>query len=321
MKIGKKVLNQSRMHNDILRNMCGGKELTRDQLIQPLFFHEHESADVLIEGLGENRILHDNNIIDSIAKDMKNGCRNFILFFVPRLKTNNSFNTKFCENILKKIKIEFQSDIQVWVDLCICSFTKTGHCCLFKQNKIDLENSLNVMSNFALSFANGGADGIAPSSMLFGVVKSIRQSLDKNNFNHVPIMSYSTKFASNFYGPFRAAADSTPAFGDRTGYQLDYNDYEKAIQSSITFSEEGADLMMVKPGLLSLDLIKPINEKTSKPVGAYQVSGEYSSLVYLAEKKLIDFDKGLLETWSSLKRGGAQYIISYGARYAKRLGI
>ena len=177
------------------------------------------------------------------------------------------------------------------------------------------------MSNFALSFANGGADGIAPSSMLFGVVKSIRQSLDKNNFNHVPIMSYSTKFSSNFYGPFRAAADSTPAFGDRTGYQLDYNDYEKAIQSSITFSEEGADLMMVKPGLLSLDLIKPINEKTSKPVGAYQVSGEYSSLVYLAEKKLIDFDKGLLETWSSLKRGGAQYIISYGARYAKRLGI
>jgi|TARA_B110000014_G_scaffold258918_1_gene245809 porphobilinogen synthase len=177
------------------------------------------------------------------------------------------------------------------------------------------------MSDIGLSYVRGGADGIAPSSMLNGIVNSARMKLDSHNFKHIPIMSYSTKFASNFYGPFRAAADSSPSFGDRTSYQLDYTDKENAIKSSIKFSDEGADLLMVKPGLLSLDLIEPIALKTKKPIGAYQVSGEYSSLVYLADNKLIDFDSGLLETWSSFKRAGAQYIISYGSRYAKRLGI
>ena len=157
--------------------------------------------------------------------------------------------------------------------------------------------------------------------MIKGVVSKIRSTLDLNNFNQVPIMSYSTKFASNFYGPFREAADSTPQFGDRSDYQLDFKSRSEAIDSSIRYANEGADLLMVKPGLLSLDLIKPIIEKTKKQVGAYLVSGEYASLIQLAKDNLINYEKALLETWFTLKRAGAQFIITYAARNAKELGF
>ena len=307
--------------NEIINNMSLKHKFVRDQLVQPIFIHEDEKSESSIPGLGKNRILFKSNVIESISRDLKNGCRNFILFFVPKNKSNTRFNAEFQEDILLKIKKEFDSEIVIWVDLCLCSFTKSGHCCLFEDQKINYTESLKIMSDIGLSYVRGGADGIAPSSMLNGIVNSARMKLDSHNFKHIPIMSYSTKFASNFYGPFRAAADSSPSFGDRASYQLDYTDKENAIKSSIKFSDEGADLLMVKPGLLSLDLIEPISLKTKKPIGAYQVSGEYSSLVYLADNKLIDFDSGLLETWSSFKRAGAQYIISYGSRYAKRLGI
>jgi porphobilinogen synthase len=152
-------------------------------------------------------------------------------------------------------------------------------------------------------------------------VARIRAALDEKGFELVPIMSYSTKFASNFYGPFRNAADSAPQFGDRRHYQLDVRHRTDAINSSIRCAEEGADLLMVKPGMTSLDLIRPINERTGRQVGAYQVSGEYAGLALLAEHGLIKFDEALLETWHVFKRAGAQYIITYGARYARRLGI
>ncbi len=311
-----------RLHNnEIINNMSLESKFVRDQLVQPIFIHEDEKNETTIPGLGKNKILFESNIIETISDDVKNGCRNFILFFVPKTKSNNQFITSFQENILLKIKKEFGSEVEIWVDLCLCSFTITGHCCLFEGENINYADSLEIMSDIALSYVRGGADGIAPSSMLNGIVHSVRKKLDLHDFKHIPIMSYSTKFASNFYGPFRAAADSSPSFGDRTSYQLDCTDKENAIESSVRFSEEGADLLMVKPGLLSLDLIQPIIEKTKKPVGAYQVSGEYSSLVYLADNKLIDFDSGLLETWSTFKRAGAQYIISYGSRYAKKLGL
>ncbi len=307
--------------NEIFFNMILKRDFVRDQLVQPIFVHENNDNKSGIPGLGKNKILFESNVIENISKDILNGCRNFIFFFVPKSKSTVRFNTNFQEKVLSILKKEFGEEIKIWVDLCLCSFTETGHCCLFKDNKINYDLSLEVMSDIALSYAHGGADGIAPSSMLVGIVNSVRKKLDLNKFEHIPIMSYSTKFASNFYGPFRAAADSSPSFGDRTSYQLDYTDRENAIESSLIFSKEGADLLMVKPGLLSLDLIQPISLKSKKPVGAYQVSGEYSSLVYLADNKLIDFDAGLLETWSTFKRAGAQYIISYGSRYAKRLGI
>src|SRR6267142_1851220 len=145
--------------------------------------------------------------------------------------------------------------------------------------------------------------------------------LDEKGFELVPVMSYSTKFASNFYGPFRNAADSAPQFGDRRHYQLDVRNRSDAIASSVRCAAEGADLLMVKPGMTSLDLIRPINQQTGRQVGAYQVSGEYAGLVLLAEQGLIKFEEALIETWHVFKRAGAQYIVTYGARYAQRLGI
>lgn len=294
---------------------------SRDQLIQPIFINDSLDDSKEIDGLNDNKVYSYKNVIRKIESDLKKGCKNFIIFFVPKNKSDSDFSSIFQNQILNKIKKEFGETINIWVDLCICSMTKTGHCCIFENKKIDFKKSLEIMSKLALSYAQGGADGIAPSSMLIGVVRAVREILDDNNFKLIPIMSYSTKFASNFYGPFRIAANSSPVFGDRKSYQLDYKSKEIAIESSVKFSKEGADLLMVKPGILSLDLINPIHKITKKPVGAYQVSGEYSSLVKLSESKLIDFDSGLLETWSSMKRAGANYIISYGAREAKRLGI
>jgi len=186
---------------------------------------------------------------------------------------------------------------------------------------IKLEQTLDELGRSAVAFAEAGADGISPSDMMDGRVARIRAALDENGFNLVPVMSYSTKFASNFYGPFRNAADSAPQFGDRRHYQLDVRNRSDALASSVRCAEEGADLLMVKPGLTSLDLIRPIHERTALQVGAYQVSGEYAGMSLLAEQGLIKFEEALLETWHVFKRAGAQYIITYGARYAKQLGI
>ena len=154
-----------------------------------------------------------------------------------------------------------------------------------------------------------------------GRTNKIRLALDENNYDLIPIMSYSSKFASNFYGPFRDAADSTPSFGDRKHYQLDYRNKNDALRASTRCAEEGADLLMVKPGLYSLDLIQPINNLTGLMVGAYQVSGEYAGINLASENNLLDLNKGLFESWHVMKRAGAQFIITYGARKSKELGF
>jgi porphobilinogen synthase len=173
----------------------------------------------------------------------------------------------------------------------------------------------------AVAAAAAGADGVAPSDMMDGRTAHLRRALDEAGHGEIPVMSYSTKFASQFYGPFRSAADSAPAFGDRRHYQIDVRSRRDAIESSVRCADEGADLLMVKPAMTSLDLIGPIAEVTGAPVGAYQVSGEYASLLALGERGLADADGALLETWLVLRRAGAAFIITYGARRARQLGL
>ena len=192
---------------------------------------------------------------------------------------------------------------------------------LITKKNIDLSSTLSTLSKIALNYSQAGVDGIAPSDMMDGRTASIRKILDDNKYNLVPIMSYSSKFASNFYGPFRYAADSAPSFGDRKQYQLDYRNKSEAIRASVRCFEEGADLLMVKPGQGSIDLIEEIKIKTGLMVGAYQVSGEYAGIALAAEKELLNFNNALLESWHVMKRAGAQFIISYGARKSKELGI
>ena len=307
------------LSNEILKNMCSDTAFLKDQLIQPIFIKESNENSNSIIGLGKNKLFNLNDALKRIEKDLKKECRNFLLFPVQNEKFENDFNVSFTEKTITNIKETFGSDIFLWIDLCICSLTKSGHCCIFTNEKIDINESLKCMTKIASSYANSGVDGIAPSSMTPGIVKNVRSMLDKKNKEDTPIMSYSSKFASNFYGPFREAANSAPQFGDRKQYQLDVRSKESAIASSISYAKEGADLLMVKPGLTSIDLISDIHTKTKKPVGAYHVSGEYAGIEILSQKKLLNFDAAMSEVWDAFKRAGAQFIISYAARDANRI--
>ena len=308
--------------NKILRNMCVNTTFLKDQLIQPIFVSENIESKKEIPGIPNNFVMNLKESIQQIELDLKNNQKNFLLFMIPKDKKDSDFNFNFQQNVISTIKNTFKNDMLLWADVCLCSMTTHGHCCLFDNNKnIDLSSSLSILSKIALNYAEAGVDGIAPSDMMDGRTASIRKILDDNKYNLVPIMSYSTKFASNFYGPFRYAADSAPSFGDRKQYQLDYRNKSEAIRASVRCFEEGADLLMVKPGQGSIDLIQEIKIKTGLMVGAYQVSGEYAGIALAAEKELLNFNNALLESWHVMKRAGAQFIISYGARKSKELGI
>tara|TARA_B100000029_G_scaffold422258_1_gene428890 strand:+ start:1235 stop:2197 length:963 start_codon:yes stop_codon:yes gene_type:complete len=308
--------------NNILRNMCVETTFLKDQLIQPIFISNNVENKKEIPGIPNNYVMNLNDSIKQIESDLKTKQRNFLIFMVPKNKNEFNFNLEFQKEVILKIKEKFKNEIFLWADVCLCSMTTHGHCCLFDNNQnIDLINSISALSQIALTYSQAGIDGIAPSDMLDGRTAAIRKILDNNGFSLLPIMSYSTKFASNFYGPFRDAADSAPAFGDRKQYQLDYRNKNEAIRASVRCFEEGADLLMVKPGQGSIDLIETIKNKTGLMVGAYQVSGEYAGIALAAEKELLNLEDALLESWHVMKRAGAQFIITYGARKSKELGI
>jgi porphobilinogen synthase len=304
-----------------LRDLCAETEFTRAQLIQPLFIVEGLTQDQPIKGLRGTARLSLETALRQVERDLDAGVTQFILFPVPGAKRLTDFDHTFTQTAISALKSRFGHDLHLWVDTCLCSSTTHGHCAVLDGERIQLPATLQALALAALAFAQAGADGISPSDMMDGRVAQIRAALDEHGHDGVPVMSYSTKFASHFYGPFRQAADSAPQFGDRRHYQLDVRMRSAALAASERCAAEGADLLMVKPGLTSLDLIRPIHKRTGKPVGAYQVSGEYAGLVLLAEAGLTNFEAALLETWQVFKRAGAQFIITYGARYARQIGL
>jgi porphobilinogen synthase len=302
--------------------MCSTVDFNTCQLVQPLFVVESLKSNQEIPGLPKNFRMNDETVLQQIEQDLESGVRHFILFGVPENKSSQPSNFSSNNKVISKIKKQFGSSLNLWVDTCLCSWTDHGHCCVFHSDgKRDHEKTLHALAQSAVEAVEAGAQGISPSDMMDGRVSRIREALDSRGFIDTPIMSYSTKFASNFYGPFRHAADSAPKFGDRTQYQIDVRNRDDALNASLRCAEEGADLLMIKPGMTAIDLIAPIREATGLPVGAYQVSGEYASLALLAQNSLINFDQALKETWHVFKRAGAQYIITYGARLAKNLGV
>jgi porphobilinogen synthase len=304
-----------------LRDLCAETQFNRAQLIQPFFVVEGLSNAEPIPGLRGNVRHNIPSVLKQIENDLREGVTQFLLFPVPAEKRESGFSHDATQKTISEIRKHFGDSLCLWIDTCLCSYTTHGHCAVLDEKGIRLDETLAELARSAVAFAEAGADGISPSDMMDGRVARIRAALDENGFNLTPVMSYSTKFASNFYGPFRNAADSAPQFGDRRGYQLDVRNRSGAIAASVRCADEGADILMVKPGLTSLDLIRPISEATGLQCGAYQVSGEYGGLSVLGEQGLIKFEEALLETWHVFKRAGAQYIITYGARYAKGLGI
>jgi len=305
-----------------LRDMVSEIGFGQSQLIQPLFLSEAAVKEEPIAGLQGTSRHTLASLLTQFDKDLAAGVRQFLLFPVPAHKSNRNFTAEFVGTALGQMRQRAGDDAAIWVDTCLCSFTESGHCCVHDaRGKQDLAATHSALAVLGLTYVKAGANGISPSDMNDGRVAHLRATLDGAGFDLAPIMSYSTKFASNFYGPFRDAADSAPQFGDRRSYQLDVRNRSDALASSRRCAEEGADLLMVKPGQPSADLIRPIAEQTGLPVGAYQVSGEYTSLALLARDKYVDFDAALLESWYNLRRAGASYIITYGARLAQHLGL
>jgi porphobilinogen synthase len=256
-----------------LRNLCAETEFNRAQLIQPLFIVEGLAQDEPVAGLRGTARQTVETALRQVERDLTAGVTQFLLFPVPGTKKPEGFEHGFAQEAIRALKTRFGRDLCLWVDTCLCSSTTHGHCAVLNGEQVNLKTTLHELAQAALAFAQAGADGISPSDMMDGRVGRIRAALDENGFELTPVMSYSTKFASNFYGPFRQAADSAPQFGDRRHYQLDVRMRSDALAASERCAAEGADLLMVKPGMTSLDLIRPIHERTGKQVGAYQVSG------------------------------------------------
>ncbi len=289
--------------------------------MQPIFVVEGLAAPKPIPGLDGNARLSLAAALDAIAADVAAGVRHFLLFAVPSRAGSPGYGA-FAATVVAAVKRAFGDDLHLWVDICLCSSTDDGHCAISRAGgQIDLDATLGALEQMTLRVADAGADGVSPSDMMDGRTARLRRVLDGGGHWRVPIMSYSTKFASKFYGPFRTAAGSAPKHGTREHYQIDVRSRTDAIQSSVRCANEGADLLMVKPGMTSIDLIAPIREATGRLVGAYQVSGEYAGLCALGRDGLADFDAALLETWHVFRRAGAAYIITYGARHARSLGV
>lgn len=306
-----------------LRDLCAETVFTAAHFIQPFFVVEGLKGTEPIAGLGDdNARLSEDKMLGVIEADLAAGVRHFLMFAVPGEKRATGLSFEHAARPVRAIKRAFGDRLHLWVDICLCASTDHGHCAIVDtKGDIDLPPTLDALTQYAVAVADAGADGVSPSDMMDGRARAIRAGLDAAGHGRVPIMSYSTKFASRFYGPFRNAADSSPKSGDRRHYQIDVRARADAMASSVRCAEEGADLLMVKPGMTSIDLIAPIALATGKLVGAYQVSGEYASLVLLAREGLADFDGALVETWQVFRRAGAAYIISYGARRARSLGF
>lgn len=249
------------------------------------------------------------------------GIRAVILFGLPETKDERGTGAYVEDGIVQKatraVK-EVVPEMVVIADTCLCEYTSHGHCGVIENGEVLNDPTLELLAQTAVSQAQAGADIIAPSAMMDGQIAAIRAGLDENNFSHVPVMSYAVKFASAFYGPFREAADSAPAFGDRRAYQMDSANAREAMREAALDVEEGADFLMVKPATAYLDLVYALRQKYDLPIAAYHVSGEYAMIKAAAAQGWIDERRVMLETLTSIKRAGADLIITYYAREAVR---
>jgi porphobilinogen synthase len=250
------------------------------------------------------------------------GIQSIILFGLPAVKDDVGSENVDPEGIIPQALARLRRRhpaLCLITDLCCCEYTDHGHCGILKGDEVDNDATLEYLGRVALSQARAGADLIAPSGMMDGFVGFLRESLDEEGFEKVGLLAYSAKFASGYYGPFRTAVDSTPAFGDRAGYQMDPANVREAMRELALDVEEGADIVMVKPALAYLDVIAEARGEFDVPIAAYNVSGEYAMLKAAAEKGWIDYDRVMMETLTSIRRAGADLILTYHAKEAARL--
>lgn len=307
--------------NETLRDLVAETTLSANDFIYPLFVREGENIKKEIESMPGVFQMSIDEIIKECGAIRELGLNSIILFAIPDTKDSVGSECLCDESIISRtiqaIKKEYP-DMFVATDLCFCEYTDHGHCGIMdpKTETVDNDKTLEISALQAIVHAKAGADMIAPSGMMDGIIETLRETLDENGFENIPIMSYSTKFASAYYGPFRDVAESTPSFGDRRSYQMNPANRLEAIEESVEDEKQGADILMVKPALAYLDIIRDIRNETKLPLAVYNVSGEYAMLKNAGAAGLIDYDRVMMETMISFKRAGADIIITYHAKEA-----
>lgn len=310
--------------NEVIRNMIAETSVNPDSLVYPMFVVEGEGVKEEIASM-PNQFRFS---IDELLKELEGyealGLKSILLFGIPNHKDEMASSAYDKEGIVQRavraIKAKFPN-LYVITDVCLCEYMSHGHCGIIKDGDVDNDPSLDLLAKTALSHAEAGADMVAPSDMMDGRVAAIREMLDANGFSNTPIMAYSAKFASAFYGPFRDAADSAPHFGNRKSYQMDVRNGREALHEVELDLEEGADIVMVKPGLAFLDVLRQTAEISNVPVAVYNVSGEYSMVKAAAKMGWIDENAIIRENLIAFKRAGADIIITYHAKEVLEKGI
>ena len=300
----------------------GSQLLAPTDFIYPLFVRNGNGVRVEIGSMPEQYHLSPDTLVDEVGAAVEDGVRAVLLFGIPDAKDERGSeawdDSAAVQTGVRELKRAFP-DVLVVTDICLCEYTSHGHCGVVRDRQVQNDPTLELLAKVAVSHARAGADLVAPSDMMDGRVGAIRAALDADGHEDIAILSYAAKYASAFYGPFREAAGSTPQFGDRRSYQMDPGNAEEALREVALDLEEGADLVMVKPALAYLDVIRRVKDTFGVPVAAYNVSGEYSMLMAAAARGWIDRERAILETLTAIKRAGASILLTYHAREAARL--
>lgn len=308
--------------NSNLRKLLAETKLSVDDFIYPMFVRPGKNKKVSVSSMPGIYKQSIDNLIKEIREVKKLGIKAILLFGIPERKdemgTEGYDENGIIQKAIREIKKKVE-DIIVITDVCMCEYTSHGHCGIIRDGDVDNDETLQYLARMSLSHAQAGADMVAPSDMMDGRVGVIRDELDANGFSSIAIMSYAAKYASAFYGPFREAAESPPQFGDRRSYQMDPPNVREALREIELDIEEGADIVMVKPALAYLDVIRAAREGFDHPIAAYNVSGEYSMVKAAGKLGWIDEELVMMEVLTSIKRAGADLILTYFAKDAAKV--
>ncbi|WP_122089850.1 porphobilinogen synthase [Halalkalicoccus subterraneus] len=316
-----------RLRSDGVRPLVSETSLSPSDLIAPVFVDATTDERVPIESMPGHERVPVEGITERVREVRETGVEAVMLFGIPEEKDDRGTRAWADEGVVQRAlrKISEETDAYVIADLCFCEYTSHGHCGIIEEGAeedphmtVDNDATLELIERTALSQAEAGADMIAPSGMMDGMVATIRDALDRDDFTEVPIMSYAVKYESAFYGPFRDAADGAPSFGNRRHYQMDPANRREAIREARLDAEQGADALMVKPALPYLDIVRDVRETTELPVAAYNVSGEYAMLHAASEQGWLDLEEVAHESLLSIKRAGADLILTYFAEQVAR---
>ncbi|HWC08978.1 MAG TPA: porphobilinogen synthase [Solirubrobacterales bacterium] len=304
---------------DTLRGLVRETHLGPEHLIQPVFVVAGERVREEVPSMPGIERFSINNLVEEAGEIAAAGIGAILLFGIPGAKDevgSGAYDDEGIVQMATRALKEAHPDLTVITDVCLCEYTSHGHCGVLRDGEVDNDISVELLAKTAISHAEAGADAVAPSDMMDGRIGSIRFQLDEEGHPDTPIVAYSAKYASAFYGPFRDAAESTPEFGDRRGYQMDPANAAEAVREAELDLDEGADMLMVKPALPYLDVVRRGKDATGAPLAAYHVSGEYSMLKAAAAKGWLDERAAVIETLTSIRRAGADAIVTYYAKEA-----